>query len=82
MIVVKIDNLKEDYEFGCVFISGFYFWVCHCPKTKELVADGCKCFLAHCLFQFYLCHYLCRSSRVDSCECGSDNIFFSLAKPI
>lgn len=21
MIVVKIDNLKEDYEFDCVFIS-------------------------------------------------------------
>lgn len=29
----------------------------HCPKTKEMFDNGCRCFPAHCLFQLHLCHY-------------------------
>ena len=84
MIVVKIYNLKEDYGMGlCCLegcLDGFFSRVCHCPKTKELVDDGCKCFPVHSFFRLYLCRYLVEFHMLTA---GSVvlAIFFSLAKP-
>lgn len=62
-------------------VSGglFFFLVYHCPKTTELVDDGCRCFPAHSLFQLHLC---CYRVEVHMLTAGSVvlAIFFSTGK--
>lgn len=57
-------------------LGGFFFQVYHCPKTKELIDDGCRCFPTFPFLTLPM-SLSCWSPRVDSWECGSGNIFFT-----